>query len=97
MVGHAGQVIVPAGIEGVGVAAEVVPLRHPLREEEGLLKGACPLNGVEGHGVGEAGLELGLPEGDVVGPGVEGAYPLALAAQEVVLIDHFLVAVRVGE
>ena len=96
MVGHAGQVVVAAGVEGVGVAAKVVDLRHPLREQQGLLKGTGALNGVEGHRVGEAGLEIGLPQIDAVHAGIQRAHPLALAAQEKVLIGDFLVAVRVG-
>lgn len=78
--------VIPTGVKGIWIASEIVPLLHPLREEEGFLKGAGALHIIDGDGIGEIGMKGGDPELYVVHSGVEGAHPFALAAQEVVRI-----------
>jgi hypothetical protein len=97
VVGDGGDWVVAAGVVGIGIAVEPVLLGHPLGEAHRRLKGAGAGKTVGGAGIGQLGVEFGGIKRDVVRPGVEGAHPLALAAQEEVLQHPGIPVGRIGE
>lgn len=97
VVGDGGDGVVAAGVVGIGVAVEPVLPGHPLGKAHRRLKGAGAGKAVGGAGIGQLGIEFWGIERDVVRPGVEGAHPLALAAQEEVLQHPGIPVGRIGE